>query len=157
MPNYKFVDTDQLDADLTTVADSIRTKGETSAKLDFPNGFAAAVEAISTGVEVQVKTGSFTTNTSGNATVECGFQPDLVAFDTGDSYFNQPMWAAFAFECSKEKTLEIAHAPSGDYLYGISTCTQTSGGFSINIKHLDIEFNTSNARVTYNYTAIKYT
>lgn len=45
----KAVDSAQLDADLTTVADAIRTKGGTDAQLVFPSGFVSAVQAIETG------------------------------------------------------------------------------------------------------------
>lgn len=45
----KLVDSTQLDADLTSVANAIRTKGGTSASLAFPSGFVSAVEAIETG------------------------------------------------------------------------------------------------------------
>lgn len=45
----KLVDSAQLDADLTSVADAIRTKGGTSAQLAFPAGFVSAVQAIPTG------------------------------------------------------------------------------------------------------------
>ena len=45
----KLVDSAQLDADLGSVADAIRTKGGTSAQLAFPSGFVSAVEAIETG------------------------------------------------------------------------------------------------------------
>lgn len=44
----KLVDSAQLDADLTSVANAIRTKGGTSGALSFPNGFISAVEAIET-------------------------------------------------------------------------------------------------------------
>lgn len=47
----KLVDSSQLDADLTSVANAIRTKGGTSAQLAFPAGFVSAVEAIETGGE----------------------------------------------------------------------------------------------------------
>ncbi len=47
MANYKVVDADQLDADMTTVADAIREKGGTSEPLAWPDGYKAAVEAIS--------------------------------------------------------------------------------------------------------------
>ena len=47
----KLVDSAQLDADLTSVANKIRSKGGTSASLAFPNGFVDAIEAISTGIE----------------------------------------------------------------------------------------------------------
>ena len=36
--------------DLTSVANAIRTKGETQAQLTFPNGFISAINAISTGI-----------------------------------------------------------------------------------------------------------
>lgn len=49
MANYKAVDADQLDAELTLVADSIRAKGGAADELAFPEGFMAAIEAIETG------------------------------------------------------------------------------------------------------------
>ena len=45
----KLVDSTQLDADLTSVANAIRTKGGTSASLAFPAGFVSAIAAIPSG------------------------------------------------------------------------------------------------------------
>jgi hypothetical protein len=45
----KLVDSNQLDANLTSVANAIRTKGGTAASLAFPAGFVSAVQAIPTG------------------------------------------------------------------------------------------------------------
>lgn len=45
----KAIDSAQLDADLTAVADAIRAKGGTSEALAFPGGFVEAVEAIEAG------------------------------------------------------------------------------------------------------------
>jgi len=45
----KLVDSAQLDADLTSVANAIRAKGGTSADLAFPAGFVSAVQAIPSG------------------------------------------------------------------------------------------------------------
>lgn len=45
----KVVDSAQLDANLTAVADAIRTKGGTDAQLAFPSGFVSAVQAIEVG------------------------------------------------------------------------------------------------------------
>lgn len=45
----KLVDSTQLDADLTSVANAIRAKGGTSAQLAFPAEFVSAIEAISGG------------------------------------------------------------------------------------------------------------
>ena len=46
----KLVDSTQLDSDLTSIANAIRTKGGTSADLAFPAGFVSAVQAIPTGI-----------------------------------------------------------------------------------------------------------
>lgn len=45
----KAVDSTQLDAGLTEIANAIRTKGGTEAQLTFPGGFASAIQAIPTG------------------------------------------------------------------------------------------------------------
>ena len=45
----KVIDSAVLDADLTAVADAIRSKGGTSEPLAFPDGFVNAVEGISAG------------------------------------------------------------------------------------------------------------
>jgi hypothetical protein len=45
----KLVDSTQLDSDLTSVADAIRTKGGTNGSLAFPAGFVSAIEDIETG------------------------------------------------------------------------------------------------------------
>ena len=45
----KLVDSTQLNADLTSVANAIRTKGGTSASLAFPADFVTAIGAIPSG------------------------------------------------------------------------------------------------------------
>lgn len=59
MPIDKAIDSAQLDANLTAVADAIRTKGETTEQLVFPGGFVAAIETMETG-----KTGATLTVTT---------------------------------------------------------------------------------------------
>lgn len=49
MAEYKVVDAAQLDADLLTLADSIRAKAGVSGKLAFPDGMKAAVDGLETG------------------------------------------------------------------------------------------------------------
>lgn len=51
MANYKVVDADALDADVKSVADSIRAKGGTTDSLAWPDGFNTAIGEISTGVD----------------------------------------------------------------------------------------------------------
>lgn len=49
MSDYRVIDAEQLDSDLTILADAIRSKGGTSEQLSFPQGMVSAVEAISSG------------------------------------------------------------------------------------------------------------
>lgn len=56
----KLVDSSQLDADLTSVANAIRTKGGTSASLAFPADFVSAIGAIPSGGGSSVDRGTFT-------------------------------------------------------------------------------------------------
>ena len=58
----KLVDSSQLNSDLTSVANAIRTKGGTSASLAFPSGFVAAIGDIPTGAKKV--TGAFTVGSS---------------------------------------------------------------------------------------------
>lgn len=75
----KLVDSTQLDADLASVADAIRTKGGTSASLAFPAGFVQAIGDIPTGGGgAQVATGTFTGSNEHTVTIQCPFEPDLV-------------------------------------------------------------------------------
>lgn len=55
----KLVDSAQLDSDLTTVANAIRTKGGTSAQLAFPSGFITALDNISGGAKSVFKLQNF--------------------------------------------------------------------------------------------------
>ena len=69
----KVVDSASLDSKLTQVADAIRTKGNTSADLQFPSGFISAIQAIHTGTELQiivsVTSGATVTATKGSKVV----------------------------------------------------------------------------------------
>lgn len=51
MATYKVIDAEQLDADMTSVADAIRTKGGTAVELEWPEGYKTAIAAIETGVD----------------------------------------------------------------------------------------------------------
>lgn len=73
----KLVDSTQLDADLTSVANAIRTKGGTSSSLAFPADFVSAINAISGGGGGGGKksaTGTFTpAERTGTASFDPGF------------------------------------------------------------------------------------
>ena len=67
----KAVDSTQLNTDLTSVANAIRTKGGTSASLSFPSGFVDAIGAISTGGNTPI-TGTVTPASAGTQDVLFG-------------------------------------------------------------------------------------
>ena len=77
MAANKLVDSAQLDSDLTSVANAIRTKGGTSASLTFPADFVSAIAAIPTGGgNLQSKTRSYTpseTAQSETVTADVGY------------------------------------------------------------------------------------
>ena len=87
----KLVDSTQLDADLTAVANAIRTKGGTSAALAFPAGFVTAIGAISGGGSVQ--TGTVAGNGSADITIPVNGTVSAIIvytedFSTGVNYEN---------------------------------------------------------------------
>jgi len=51
MSTYKLVDSDQLDTDLTAVAESIRAKTGGSETLVFPDGFVTAINQLGASME----------------------------------------------------------------------------------------------------------
>ena len=69
----KLVDSAQLDSDLTSVANAIRTKGGTSAQLAFPADFVSAVNAIPSGIGTLLATKSLgSISTSDTAATDTG-------------------------------------------------------------------------------------
>ena len=76
MATYKVVDADQLNADMTSVADSIRTKGGTTEALAWPDGYKTAIEAIQTGgstPSLQSKSVTYTANGTATITPDDGY------------------------------------------------------------------------------------
>ena len=68
--SYKIVNAEQLDADLTSVADSIRAKAGKSGKLDFPSGFKSAIDSIS---KSEIKNQDITIKENGTFTADDGY------------------------------------------------------------------------------------
>lgn len=73
MAEYKVVNATQLDADMASVADTIRTKGGTTEELAWPEGFKSAIEGIESGggheVEDALIAGTLTEYTNDRVTV----------------------------------------------------------------------------------------
>lgn len=67
---YKIVNAEQLEADLASVADSIRAKSGTSDKLAFPSGFKSAVDGIT---KSEIKNQNITIKENGTFTADEGY------------------------------------------------------------------------------------
>lgn len=85
----KLVDSSQLDADLTSVANAIRTKGGTSAQLAFPSGFVSAVQAIETGETDYAKMAYIVQTYTGRLASDYAFQipNDFLSFSKINAVF----------------------------------------------------------------------
>lgn len=159
MANYMLVDADQLDADMTAVADAIRAKGGTTEKLEWPAGY---VEAVSAGVTVRRATGTFKTNSSGVATVNCGFQPDVVIIpgftnSSAGSYEGQIV-VDFAEKSRADKKGLYSTVMDSSNQIITGYFTQASNGFSITMSAYDMTFSGGyHTNASYSYIAIKYT
>ena len=158
MATYKLVNADQLDADLESVADSIRTKAGKTEKLAFPDGFKSIVDGISTGVTVQVKTGTVT-GVSGTAkTVNLGFKPDAVFFTGTDPSYNTKIHAGVAFMEANVTSMDTYFVPSStSYIFSALTVAQTSTGFTVKGVRINTSLQVSNeSNRSLSYIAIKY-
>ena len=75
MATYKVVDADQLNADMSSVADSIRTKGGTTDALAWPDGYKTAIDSIPAGStpSLQSKSVTYTSNGTNTITPDAGY------------------------------------------------------------------------------------
>lgn len=131
----KLVDSTQLNADLTSVANAIRVKGGTSGQLAFPAGFVSAVQAIPTGItptgtkQISITENGTTTedvtnyaNAEITVNVSGSSDPDLAVFDYTNFSNNRintgPTNRYFAQNCTQKKVKVILN----DSYSGISPC-----------------------------------
>lgn len=89
----KLVDSSQLDTDLTSVANAIRTKGGTSSQLAFPEGFVSAVQAIPTGT---TPTGTKQISISSNGTTT----EDVASYANAEITVNVPVGSGYSLKKS---------------------------------------------------------
>ena len=127
----KLVDSTQLDADLTSVANAIRTKGGTSAQLAFPSGFVSAVEAIPSGGGGS-PTGSYTpTANTKTFTIDVGASfTHFVIYATSNVYAagsGVRTISLIAYDSSMAFTWRIGSNAAGT----AGSATMPTSGFSI--------------------------
>lgn len=154
MANYKVVDADQLDADIKTVADSIRAKTGGTEELEFPDGLKSAVDAIEK-TATQEKSVDITANGTTEVTPDDGYalskvtvNVDVAASGGGSGEIEGVVYVTFM---SEDGTTELykkpvfsgddcmepisrgwldtpTKDPSAEYTYAYSGWSLTSGG-----------------------------
>lgn len=121
--------------------------------------------SASTGVNVQIKTGSITTSNSGTATVNCGFKPDLLVFhiatftadgETYESVISLPFAASKRTDGGANMDNSAVEDSSFTSFIECWPESITNTGVSVGF----YRYSSSPgyvSRKTYNWTAIKYT
>lgn len=114
------------------------------------------------GVTIQRATGTFTTDSKGKATVNCGFQPDLVYFQFGADKDGYIFSAAMAFaEESRSGTNNLCSWGDslGDNIAFIDiNVWQSEQGFYVDINWVTVDWSYRDAvNAQISYTAVKYT
>jgi len=151
-----------LDAHKEQVVDgfeAVLEMGGTAPSSPIMANMPEAIKSIPKGVTVQRNSGTFTTSTSGTATVNVGFQPDLVAFSSGQWPNGNASYPGFPFKESGQTKIEVAHMPSdtSSYVMSITVCTRTSTGFTVSMTKVSTSMAASadsNRRCS--WVAVKY-
>lgn len=149
-----------VQTDIANAFSAVSAKGGTVPTSKTSGNLQSAIASIAVGVNVQRKSGSFTTNNSGDATVNCGFQPDMVYIKgetvTEDGVTNvYSMCMVFSEESRSGSKDTIMWASDGivDFVW-----TRTPTGFTVGCGKFSWEFVVSVlSRKSFNYVAIKYT
>lgn len=154
----KVVDSAALDADLTTVADAIRAKAGTTEELSFPDGMASAISAISSGIEVKTASGSVTTSSSGKATINVGFKPDLLVLKVGTVNGYECNLTLALTEKWTTKPIDAVSWYGEDYLYECYVSSIGATSTVVYVDGYDSSWNSGAAsRITFQWKAVKYT
>lgn len=144
-------------ADAYTV---IRNRGGQVPAEAVSGNLASAIGTIPQGVTVQKKTGSFTTNSSGSATVSCGFQPDVVVITKNEKNTNGARYVAaipFSDYVGESIGIPLISSSSSVFIYSFSP-TRSATGFSVTVVKTNYSFSTTNATNTnFSYIAYKFT
>lgn len=141
----KLVDSTQLDTDLTSVANAIRTKGGTSASLAFPAGFVSAIAAIPSGGGSSVLTGTYTPS------------EDTATFsiDVGQSFTDFAIFemSTAAIGGTRHLRLGICHFSNSKNF--VVTTNNSGSSVALEVNYTTGSFTKSGNTVTYNKSSSK--
>ena len=143
---------------------AISEMGGTLPDTQTMGGLDDAVRSIPSGIDVKTSSGTLTTNSSGTATVNCGFKPDLVVitgltYTYGSEVYEYQLSFCFPLKTGGNNAICTAGGYTNTYSNGIDAeFTQTSNGFSVLLtKYSGSGAGSNITNTTFNYTAIKYT
>lgn len=147
------------DTTWTAIGNAIRAKDGTSEPI-LGAEIASRIAAIKTGVTVQRASGTFTTDSRGSATVNCGFQPDFVILtknETDDEGFFYVAAIPFLDYSDKAMGIPMWSSNTTYYLYDISP-TRSATGFTVKAARYNGNWTESNlANSSFSYIAYKIT
>ena len=138
---------------------AVNSKGGAVPSSKVSGNLATAINSIPTGVTVQRKSGTFTTDSSGNATVTCGFKPDLVVLhhSEGSSSGTTSYSCAAAFaEDTRKSIIKLALLSKTVEYYEI-TVPRSDTGFYIGVVGYLGDWSEVIEEITFSYVAVKYT
>lgn len=139
---------------------AVNSKGGDVPSSKVSGNLATAINSIPTGVTVQRKSGTFTTDSSGNATVTCGFKPDLVVLhrSEGSSSKDIEFSCAAAFAEDKRKSMISLGLWGNTVIIYRTVVSRSDTGFSISdMMALNADGSQSTPETTFSYIAVKYT
>ena len=121
---------------------------------------ASAINSIPEGVTVQRKSGTFTTDSNGAATVNCGWQPDVVYIKGSQSYdendgHNNSFSTAIVF-AEETRSYPVTAMGKADGVYDM-LWEKSNTGFRVMMYKFSFDWNATRPKETFNYVAIKYT
>lgn len=155
----KLVDSTQLDSDLTSVANAIRTKSGGSSQLAFPNGFVSEIQSISPGTSIS----PYTSNPAALGTASPGSSDD---YSRGDHVHAMPsasdVGAAPAVtEVTVSTAGDVTQALNPGVIYhftgAISSLTLTLTAVSAGqIAQYHFDFNSGSTAATISLTGVNW-
>ena len=113
--------------------------------------------SLETGVTVQKKTGTITTNSSGIGEVACGFKPDFVVIHVGTVDDNENnMVLNFAESYTGNSSFTVA-CRDPEYAFIQANGRNGDTGFGMYVGAYDWSWGFHTVARTFSYTAVKYT
>ena len=151
-----------LETEHTNIANAfaaVGNKGGTVPASKVSSNLADAINSISSGVTVQVKTGTVTGVSGSAKTVNLGFKPDAVFFTATVPGYNTKVHAGVAFTAGNVTSMDTyICGSSSSYLFSTLTVAQTSSGFTVKGVRINTSLQSSNeSNRSLSYIAIKYT